>query len=256
MKAIKWIAVVLCVALVNVIFAQGPVRVPSEAESIVTGNIRVIAGEEIVPLRGVPVRFLSAKGTQYEASSDPSGLYAVRLPAGAYSVVVTFGPCSIRRAAFELGKGDKVTFDFMLPRCAIYDGSRDGPPGFSEPSIDRAPKLDTPLDKQPPAYREEVIAAKNVPRTPEIVVAFGKYDNHDDSIEYYSLQFEHSLVQPVTVTVGTYTMLANSVTLNRHDMVFLAKGNVTIEDGHGNIRQGSSATLTFTEGKPTFEAHR
>jgi hypothetical protein len=252
-NAIKWCAVFVFVVPAVTILSQEPERGLPAAESTVTGKVIVTAGEDLVPLRGVTVRFTPPQGTRYEVSSDRSGLYSVRLPAGSYSVALKFGSCSVRRAAFELGASEKVTFDFMLPRCAIFDTERYDPPSFAEPSVDRVPRLDIPFDKQPMAYREEVIPSKSVPGRHEIVVSFGKYDNHDDSIDYYSLQFENSRATPVTVTVGTYTMLADSVTLDRRSMVFRAKGNVTLADGRGNVQHGSAVVLTFPTGEPTFQ---
>jgi hypothetical protein len=230
----------------------------------VTGTISKIAGDQIVPVARVKLTFSGELGKSVDVSTDPFGIYSASLPDDVYRIRVHWiGECSIvRRAAFKLASGDRLTFDFLLVPCPIVDTEKvevqlEGLDNVS--STGPSERMDVPLDKQQPSYREQVIAAAPGQR-PEIIVSFGKYDHAGDKITYFSLDHATtarsasgvavpSLPLPVTITVDRYTIRAQTVELSQGAMAFRATGNVSFSNGKNTVL-AKSAVLNFEGGAP------
>jgi hypothetical protein len=225
----------------------------------VRGSVSRIMGDHTVPVGKVKLTFSGIEGTEFETTTDTEGRYELDLPSDSYRVLLHwYGDCSeIHRAPFRLGKGDYLTFDFLLVSCQIVDTEKDAPPSTTVTGDSEA-AMSIPLSKQAPGYREQVIPAGGHGR-PEILVSFGKYDNQADHIEYFCLQNQRiknlssrpfsPMPLPVTVTVDRYTIRASRVLWYKKTMTFHATGDVSISDGHVTVK-ASSAVLSFPRGVP------
>jgi hypothetical protein len=238
---------------------------PQSPTGGVGGTIRLIVNDHTVPLAGatVTVSNVSSDSDQREAVTDKAGRYAMDLPEGTYKIHFAWvdGGCSIvRRAPFNLGAGEHLSFDFVTMHCPSTEGKAEIPLEEEKPAYSSS--LDVPWAKQNDAYREQVIPAEPG-HWPEIIVSFGKYDNQVDEIRYFPMYqmapkdapaatAPLPLSLPVTVTVDRYTLQAMEVGLDKKAMVFTAKGVVFISDGRSG-KMGNWATLSFVAGQPILK---
>jgi hypothetical protein len=234
------------------------------------GTVKRIFGYGTVPVVGARLSAFDPTDERqvYEAVTDEAGEYALPLPSGTYILSLHWfaGDCSvIRRASFELRSDEHLNLDFIVLTCPITERTRAvvvplwhaGDENSLE-SASPAQGMDVPLAEQRERYQEQVITGK-AGKWPEIVVSFGKYDNHGNGVRYYPLHqvvINHTsrpilppMSLPVTLTVDRYTLRASNIVLNKKRMVFTAHGAVTFSDG-ATTAGGSSATLSFFAGRP------
>jgi hypothetical protein len=262
--------VVICLNLSGVLTAGASQSVAGGVD----GTVRVIVGDQAVPVAGarVEARNVSNEYDEYEAATDKAGRYTMDLPPGTYGMRLAWmgGECSIvRRASFGLSASERLAFDFFVMRCPIIDRAMKIPLEEQEakesPRSQNANSMEVPFAKQAEKYQEQVIPPERH-RWPEIIVSFGKYDNQIDEILYFPLHqlgSKHppippapgTLSLPVTVTVDRYTLRASNVVLDKKTMVITAKGEVSVSDGKHNST-GTSATLSFPAGLPKLEIKR
>ena len=239
----------------------------------VGGKVTLVRGDHTVPVGGarLEVRNISDDEEKHEVLTDKDGTYRIAVAPGTYRMSLTWmgGDCSrIQRAPFELGASEHLNFDFLVLPCPISDLATGNLP-FEQPKLQSYVKSQTlmnvPLSKQDEEYQEQLIPPEGDHR-PEIVISFGKYDNQSDKIRYFPLHqviidrttlktAPALLVLPVTVTVDRYTLQALNVTFDKKQMVFEAKGGVSVSDGV-HRRTGQAALLYFSAGIPKVDVRR
>jgi hypothetical protein len=251
----RWNRPILFAAIWLSLSASVATAAPQTPTSGVSGTIRLIMNDQVVPLVGARVKVKNASDDrdEHEAMTDAAGHYAIDLPEGTYKLSFAWvdGGCSNeRRAPFRLGRSEHLTFDFLTMHCVSIERAR------TETS---SSLMNLPFAEQGRRYLEQLIPAKP-DRWPEIIVSFGKYDNQVNEIRYLPMNQGVRVGQataaplllslPVIVTVDRYTLQAMEVVLNKKTMVFTAKGHVFISDGKSG-KMGNYATLSFSNGQPS-----
>lgn len=243
----------------------------------VGGTVTVVWGVQTYPVRDAKLELtsISGEGPKYRATTDSTGKYAVDLPPGTYKMLLSwmggFDCAEVHRASFRLDAAAHLTLDFLVMQCPtgtpIWEFL---PPEEAKKEAEKYARsrqtnpMNVPMAEQTEKYQEQLIPAEQ--NRPEIVLAFGKYDNRADEIQYFPL---HQMVSnpfhipnppiplslPVTITVDRYTLRGSSVILEKGRMLFTVSGQVSLSDGT-HTTNGDSATLSFSGGEPKIEINR
>jgi len=249
MATIKPIHLVLgCIALLAM-HVQSYSLEP-DAKAKVSGSVYLLR-DTSAPMPLVAVWFLRSDGEKFKAITNNVGAYEILLEPGYDYTVTAAGDqlCAIHRPPFRPKSGSTFKFDFTTTMCGNIEYRVVG-----EPQTDLKKNDNRLLFRQyyrssydpsvPYWFFEESIALGETKNDQWLVVAFGQLDA-DTQIKYGPFRipkFPASRL-PVTVSVDTFTIQADSAVLDKKSRTLRVEGNVAVAEGTDDPPRKASCVL-------------
>jgi len=210
-----------------------PARVLGTVSALVDSPARLVGAHVLFQGERSTTKAVTNDIGEFETSLEPDESYAIR--------VEDKGFCTIHRPPIRMKPGSKLRFDFKMVLCPQVNRITVGPP-------------EAEVQEYPIRYYESSVDLGK--RKAGLILAFGTFKKSDGREVYGPLPLTGKAgSMPVRVAFQTYTIEADSVTIDSSTKTLKADGHVLVVDGGlSPPRSRSCVVLRVSNSNPKVES--